>query len=173
MHRGAAFGDILAEKLRDVYVDWPSPRAGRPGFGPASSSSILDGEARVHFRATPYGRIAGATECRTVRSPCAPQHAPSPLVAPGAAAPRPPRRILSPRHQRALDALIGFGADLHPDFTEAELRSAFRSLARCYHPDRHPGTDAAESGRLARIFSGLAGHYRELLAVTHTPIAVN
>jgi len=173
MHRGAAFGDILAEKLRDVYVECPSPRGQRAGFGPASNSIILDGEARFHFRATPYGRMAGASERQTAHSPSVPRHLPPPLVPPAPSTSRTQRRILSPRHQRALDALIGFGANLHPDFTEAELRSAFRSLARCYHPDRHPGSDAAESGRLARIFARLADHYRELLAVTHTPIVVN
>jgi hypothetical protein len=173
MHRGEAFGDILAEKLRNVDVESPSPSRARAGFGPVPSPILLNGAPRVHFRATPYGRMAGSSQRQAGCAPCGPPCPPAAAVPPTAPSPRAPRRSLSPGHQRALDALIGFGVDLDADFTEAELRSAFRALARRYHPDRHPGSDASENRRLAGVFSGLADHYRALLAVTRAPLVVN
>jgi hypothetical protein len=173
MHRGEAFGDILAEKLRDASAERPALPGVRAGFASVSSSIKLDGNPRFHFRATPYSRIPGATQGKAGHAPFVAAYLSSAVAPPSTPASRTPRRILSPRHQRALDALVGFGAALHADFTEAELRSAFRALARRYHPDRHPGSNAAERSRLTPVFAGLADHYRDLLAVTRAASAVN
>ncbi|MSO30998.1 MAG: J domain-containing protein [Acidobacteria bacterium] len=80
-------------------------------------------------------------------------------------APRPqprPRRTFMPHEQRALDYLVGLGARLEPDLTMAELRSAFRALAREYHPDRHPGSSPQQRERLAALFRRLRQAYEHL-----------
>jgi len=75
-----------------------------------------------------------------------------------------PIRVLRPAEQHALDELIGLGAQLRPDFTPAELRSAFRALARRFHPDRSMGQPPADQAHAARIFAFIVGHYRCLSA---------
>ena len=70
-----------------------------------------------------------------------------------------------PHEQRALDYLVGLGANLRSDFTETELRSAFRALAREYHPDRHPGSNQQQGERLAALFARLRQAYEHLQAV--------
>ncbi len=78
----------------------------------------------------------------------------------------PPRRRLSAVQQQALDCLRGLGCrSLGPDFTVGELKSAFRSLAFRYHPDRHPGSGDAERAQLSRAFAGLCDAYRTLTYV--------
>ena len=57
------------------------------------------------------------------------------------------------------------GAVIGPDFTEVELRSAFRALALRYHPDRHPGITEPERARLARLFADASECHRQLAAV--------
>lgn len=143
MYGGAAFRDILAEKLRDCQLESPGPSGPTAWTAPASGS-ILHGEPRYCFGATPYGRMV---EARSQQPP----------------------RTLSPRHQRALDVLVRGGASLHADFTPAELRTAFRDLARRYHPDRHPGSDEAASSRFARMFAELNESYRVLLTAAAAP----
>ena len=73
-----------------------------------------------------------------------------------------PKRTLSPEQREALNQLIGLGARLDSDFTMPELRSAFRALARTYHPDRHPGTRAGEKARLSTAFVTLRNAYDTL-----------
>ena len=80
---------------------------------------------------------------------------------------RPPtRRTLMPHEQRAFDYLVDLGAKLSPEFTETELRSAFRALAREYHPDRHPGSSQQQMERLTALFQRLRQAYEHLLAVS-------
>ena len=45
-----------------------------------------------------------------------------------------------------------------------DLRGAFRTLARRYHPDRHPNCTPIEKARLSRQFIQLHDAYRELQA---------
>ena len=67
-----------------------------------------------------------------------------------------------PHEQRALDYLIGLGANLTADATSSELRSAFRALAREYHPDRHPESTPQQRERLAALFRRLRQAYEHL-----------
>jgi hypothetical protein len=86
---------------------------------------------------------------------------------PAAAPPEPrraPKRRLTIRQDRALHHLVTLGAKLSPDFTREELRSAFRALARAFHPDRHPGIDDVEKARLSAAFTEMRSHY-ELLKI--------
>jgi DnaJ-class molecular chaperone len=78
-------------------------------------------------------------------------------------------RPLTGRQQRALTQLNDLGARLRADFTVRELRSAFRELARRYHPDRHPGGSRVETARLARMFAEVTESYRQLLAACESP----
>src|SRR5207245_686341 len=100
----------------------------------APPPSFLFGPRRFHFQSTPYAAFKNAAPV------------PTPL--------RRPRR-LTPAQQRALDALVTLGAAIASDFSERELRTAFRGLARRYHPDGHPGSSDAEKARLARTFSDI------------------
>lgn len=74
-----------------------------------------------------------------------------------------PLRRLTPGQRDALHHLVACGATLDAGFTREELRSAFRSLARAYHPDRHPTLGQAERECLARAFTSLREAYEVLL----------
>jgi hypothetical protein len=79
----------------------------------------------------------------------------------GSSLPPFPRRRLSPRQQQALEMFNTLGAGLQLHFTGGDLRSAFRRLARKYHPDRHAGCSHQDRDRLAALF----GHAREAYEV--------
>ncbi|MEP7310829.1 MAG: DnaJ domain-containing protein [Acidobacteriota bacterium] len=72
-----------------------------------------------------------------------------------------------------MDSLVALGAHLDASFTARQLRSAFRTLARRYHPDRHPSTSDAERARLARVFAELNDNHRRLLNVVVEPVGVH
>ena len=74
-----------------------------------------------------------------------------------------PRRVLTPVQCAALDTLRRSGARLADDFDRAELKSAFRELARGLHPDMHPQASAAERGWLAAAFNDAREAYLALL----------
>ena len=74
------------------------------------------------------------------------------------------RQLTNPQRQ-ALDTLMALGARLNDAFTERDLRSAFRTLARRYHPDRHPGLDAHGTARLAETFARVRDACDRLKAV--------
>ena len=78
----------------------------------------------------------------------------SPLIE----APRRPRTF-SPLEREAFGRLRAFGARLDPGFTLTELRSAFRSLARSFHPDHHPAMSASEKARLSATFREVRRDY--------------
>ncbi len=75
---------------------------------------------------------------------------------------RPAPRLLSAGQRTALHRLVELGAEIQPDFTSDELRSAYRRLARRYHPDHHPETNDAQKRELARLFTQLRDSYAEL-----------
>lgn len=70
--------------------------------------------------------------------------------------------MLTPRQQEAFGRLIDLGARLGDDFSEHELRRAFRQLARDYHPDCHPGCSEFDRARLSRTFAAVHEAYRLL-----------
>lgn len=76
-----------------------------------------------------------------------------------------PARRLSAMERFALAELIGLGAPLDERFTTEELRSAFRTLARRYHPDRHTDRSEAEQAELSRMFRRMHAAYRVLASV--------
>jgi hypothetical protein len=78
-------------------------------------------------------------------------------------------RQLTAEQQTALSALVGLGARLDERFTPRDLRSAFRSLALRYHPDRHPDSTPAELARLTALFATISTHHRCLLAASAHP----
>jgi hypothetical protein len=91
-----------------------------------------------------------------------------PLIEDTAPPPRGPRRSLSAKQQLALDALVGLGARIDADFTDGELRRAFRGLALRYHPDRHPATNDGERARLGGLFAEACHAYENLNTVAQT-----
>lgn len=104
------------------------------------------------------------------RDPHPPRHTPAAAGRPTSrcassqASPRLARR-LSPVDLQALHAFNRLGANLESDFTARELRSAFRMLARRYHPDAQPGADPIEQARRSLLFGRLVSYHRRLSAV--------
>jgi hypothetical protein len=81
--------------------------------------------------------------------------------------PRPARALTAPERQ-ALETLREAGAvDLHAGFTPAELKAAFRRLARSLHPDRHPGADATRLAAYAVRFARVRDAYLVLRTLVH------
>jgi hypothetical protein len=176
MRRGMAFADVLDETLA-VYrttegLAVPPPAAftyARPlgffAFGvvkpqPASGGLAIDAVS------APTPRIAATAQAQTQAQ--APQRVaarPQPQQPRYSRASRPSARALSPRHRRALLRLVELGADISTDFTAEELRSAYRGLARRYHPDHHPQTSDAEKRQLAYLFTQARDSYAELQAL--------
>ncbi|HEY3381741.1 MAG TPA: J domain-containing protein [Vicinamibacterales bacterium] len=154
------FGRILDEKLNDDSFAWSSPRttnAPSASWRPSPQPVFLFGDFLSGFTAD-----AGRLSSQPGRPTWFPAYEP----------PQPPRRPvrhLSATEQQALDCLRGMGAQsLHADFTDAEVKSAFRALARKFHPDRHPGSGDQERARLARAFASVCDAYRTLAGtVTH------
>ena len=77
-------------------------------------------------------------------------------------APRALRR-LSAAQRQALECLRGFGAEsLDDSFEDADVRSAYRALARRFHPDRYPEAGEDEREYLSHAFARIAEAYRQL-----------
>ena len=70
----------------------------------------------------------------------------------------------TPGEQRAFVALESLRA-CPVDFTPAELRAAFRRLARRYHPDRHPHAGLVETAQFSRAFAAVEANYRRFLEI--------
>ena len=143
---------------------WHLGIATRPFFSFAGASPAADANKTIDER---RAGSTGPAESRRLRlvHPSQTTAAGAPRRADLAGPPRPvprPARTLTPRQQDALDQFIALGARVSADFTRDELRTAFRSLARAYHPDRHPGIGASEKARLSSKFALVRGAY-ELL----------
>jgi hypothetical protein len=158
MRRGAAFVEILEEKLADFSTveSRPAPPAGFRAT-PVLGFFLFDtaGPSDV-----PRVECLGSYTSAQIQRPT-PFHPVSSSRAVSRS-----RRTLPARQQRALERLVALGASLEADFSPEELRSAFRSLARQYHPDRHPGTSDAEKKRLALTFAELHDAYTNLQVVS-------
>jgi hypothetical protein len=77
-------------------------------------------------------------------------------------APR-PRRQLSALQRIAVNTIHRAGAALRDDFTDAELKGAFRRLARELHPDMHPDATRDQRTALAVQFAEVRDAYEQLL----------
>jgi len=162
MHSAGHFDQVLAEKLGRVAqpVAAPPPRV-RPLRRHDPVVLFFETGARIPVAAA--RRVAGAYGFGYHPRPSAHVSAP----------PSPPRptRVLSPRQHEALRDLAELGATLSADFTARELKGTFRTLARIYHPDRHPGCSEFEKARLSRQFATLHEAYRRLVTLVDLPPA--
>ncbi len=91
------------------------------------------------------------------------RHQPRPLAGAARGRDRQTIRQLTAAQREALCALNELGARLDPNFTLADLRRTFRSLARRCHPDAHHDAGPVERGHLARVFTTMHSQYQELL----------
>lgn len=134
----ASFAEVLEAALGAVTT--PAPPGGwtPPRWSPPATR--LEGPGVTPFAWTPYAHESGSGATRPVRPP----------------------RHLTARQRHALRALVALGGALTDDFTPCELRSAFRLLARLYHPDRHPQATDAERARLSGLFADLVAHHHTL-----------
>jgi hypothetical protein len=174
-----AFADVLEETLASnsttegIVIPASAATYARPVgfFAFGSAPGRLIGSPTAKYRAAAAFAAAGAAGPALPEAGAAldTSAAPSSVEARTATpfTPRPrvrPRvaRRLSPRQLRALDRLVELGAAISADFTAEELRSAYRGLARRYHPDHHPETSEIEKQRLARLFTQAHASYAEL-----------
>lgn len=156
MPAGVCFQDILDEK---VAARWDSERPRDVIFGAAPRTAWAP--ACSWAAASPAGMASPRPDAAAHRA-----YVSSLETAPRPGAPRPPARVLSLAQRRALECLRGFGAvTLDESFTDDEVRSAFRSLALRFHPDRHPAVGDDDRRYLAEAFDRVTRAYRQLTSV--------
>ena len=121
----------------------------------ASFAEVLD----AHLGCTEVPPPPRVVSSRPLTSPLFAFEHPLPSVRPMAnpvAAPLltevPVPLALAPSERRTLDDAA----------TLDDLRRAYRTLARLYHPDRHQGRGPLDRERLARLFAEATSHYRQL-----------
>jgi hypothetical protein len=168
MQSGTHFADILAEKVGRPKFGTRPTQASRPDFARAQAPVLLffhtgNGPATAfdHRAAKAYG-IPFVPRPEPVPIQTVPPVRPAQKARP--AEPKPPR-VLTERQHTALTLLVSLGAQLDADFTARQLKTAFKVLARLYHPDRHPGCSEFEKARFSRQFAAVHEAYRQLLAV--------
>jgi DnaJ domain len=153
------FRRILDEKLEAQAFAWASPSSQAAGATrrPSARPVFLFGDAGTGFTAGPARPAASSGA-----SPWTPVYG-----ARTGAHLRPARRLTAVQ-QAALDTLRELGAAaLDAASTDAEIRTAFRTLARRFHPDRHPGCPESDRARLSRTFATLCDAYRTLTTAVH------
>jgi DnaJ-domain-containing protein 1 len=149
MGRRIAFSEVLDEKLSGAASEPPATPKPPVWHVPTVAAFFSEFGTTGRPVLDPRGRHLYSAGSQ-----------PATRVHPGQ--PTPARRSLSSREQAALDQLVALGASVRADFTVDQLRSAFRSLARMYHPDRHPASTPVEKARLSIQFVQLHDAYREL-----------
>lgn len=160
MTPSGTFSDILDQKLGDFDPE-PPPASAHAWRPPSPGPTVLFFDLRFCGAAVQTGHVPGSASHEPWASPCV---RPVP--------PARPRRILTVAQQQALEDLARHGATLAADFTESELRSAFRALARRYHPDRHPESGALEQARLSNTFASLTDAYRHLMTASTDAVSL-
>jgi hypothetical protein len=145
----ASFTDILDEKLGAFRPDRTPPPSSR-GYATAVASGFFFLYSGAQVAAAPRATAPGLWTVEPLAMSSAPVETSR------------VQRTLSTKQQRAFDQLVALGARLTPDFTIDELRSAFRLLARRYHPDSHPKSSAADKSRLSFQFTQLHAAYSQL-----------
>jgi hypothetical protein len=153
---GVTFAEVLAQEMAGFLprgpVSAPKPP---PTYGFVPPHPFLFSKPILQFRAPAYSSMGTRTSSVS--------YVPPPVVMPPLV-PRKPRK-LTVRQRRALNELVALGANLGSDFTARELRSAYRTLARQYHPDRHPASTEIEKARLARMFADVNENHRRLVVL--------
>jgi len=155
MRRTVSFAQVLDETLAaaseplnagPMHRSYAAPHV--LGFFDFSAPGRQPGAATVPSRAHSAASIWGLGADR----PVSPQMSSTPRV----------QRYLNTEERQALQDFATLGADLAPDFTDTELRAAFRDLARRYHPDRHPESDGAKKAYWSVLFARVHTAYRTL-----------
>ena len=160
MAPAAAFHEVLDGFVEGLGFEepaaagrWPAGIATRSlygfeGAGSLSRHSRAASDRPLHRLPEPHDGAGEASppHLRLVRSEAQPR----------------PLRLLTSDEQEALGRLVALGARLDAGFTREELRRAFRSLARAYHPDSHPGLRASEKAHLAAVFASARHAYDRL-----------
>jgi hypothetical protein len=164
MVSGITFAEVLDQEMAGFLPSGPvSARkpVPPPPYRLLPPNPLLFSRPLRQFRATTYDSMFSYTVGA------------APITRAAVTPPTPPRRPrrLTLRERRAVDELVTLGADLAFDFTDRELRSAYRTLARRYHPDRHPTSNETEKAQLARVFAGLNENHRLLAALADAPTA--
>lgn len=131
---------------------------GRAAVAASSAHAVFQHRAGHDAVAPGAGSVASPTRAQRIRYDAAPasgneQRRGSPPAS---------GRALTARERAALDELVALGATLSADPSMRELRSAFRTLARRYHPDRHVGLTDAERAGVAQLFARAHDAYRVL-----------
>jgi hypothetical protein len=182
MSAGVAFDDLL-----DGHLAQQAAVVGRAG----AAWSVATGTAATYgffFDTRPhpaFGTMAVAAtgiampQAAPAARPLGALHFDTPLFSPGPRATGAPgfdtcrpvaarrRGPWSDRQRAALEQLVALGARVNERSAPDELRSAFRALARRYHPDRHTCATASERAHLASQFARVCDAYRLLTARSH------
>ncbi|MCX7977627.1 MAG: J domain-containing protein [Bdellovibrionaceae bacterium] len=129
MGKSMSFAEILREKICET------PCFQRGNHGPNGSTDPL-GLAWLMGQISPFARVA-------------------PLSAyPRRPRPR-PKRTYTTAQRKALEFFLSQGVNLDENFFPAELKNAFRTLAKRLHPDLNPGRGAADFIALKAAYANL------------------
>ena len=160
----ATFADIFEAELNCTDVPHARGAWNRPLTAPLFIFELPRPAVRVGSVALGRDVPPPVPPLRDFIAPAQPTPGQAGRTTPCTESPATRRIALSPRERLSLAALNALGAGLDERLSPSTLRRAFRRLARRYHPDRHPGSSAAEQQRLARVFVEATEHYRVLVS---------
>jgi hypothetical protein len=161
MRAGVDFNRVLDDKLGHSTFAWSSSVPDETTYPRGTARPVfLFGDVSSGFTAGPQPAPKPRPRMSSSASPWTAVYAARPEAQPR------PVRTLTAGEKAALDVLRSLGCvTLVNDFTDAELKTAFRFLALRFHPDRHPGSTDEERAELARTFARIAEAYRTLTRV--------